>query len=98
MFPLYSSSAAASPIGIRALEVRQGELGADIGPLQAAGVPGFAPLVDSRHYLDYHHTAADTLDKIDPANLQSEVAIMGVLSRICRLLLWILVPVPGRRR
>ena len=51
------------PLGATLLEAREGELGADIEPLQAAGVPGFAPLVDSRHYFDYHHTAADTLDK-----------------------------------
>jgi hypothetical protein len=30
-------------------------MGAAIAPLQAAGVPEFAPLVDSRHYFDYHH-------------------------------------------
>jgi carboxypeptidase Q len=68
------------PIGATLLEAREGELGADIAPLQAAGVPGFAPLVDSRHYFDYHHTAADTLDKVDPVNLQSQVGTMGVLA------------------
>jgi carboxypeptidase Q len=56
------------------------ELGADIGPLQSAGVPGFAPLVDARHYFDYHHTAADTLDKVDPESLKTQVATMAVLA------------------
>jgi carboxypeptidase Q len=63
--------------------------------------PGFAPLVDFRHYFDYHHTAADTLDKVDPANLQSQVAAMGVLAYYLAdrpaCLPRIPVPVPVRR-
>lgn len=68
------------PIGATALRSREAELGADIEPLQAAGVPGFAPLVDQRHYFDYHHTAADTLDKVDPQSLRTQVATMAVLA------------------
>jgi carboxypeptidase Q len=71
---------ALGPIGATVMMRREGELGADIEPLQKAGVPGFAPLVDARHYFDYHHTAADTLDKIDPQNLRSQVATMAVLA------------------
>jgi hypothetical protein len=48
------------PIGATVLLRKDDVLGADIAPLQKAGVPGFAPLVDLRHYFDYHHTAADT--------------------------------------
>ncbi|HEX2789757.1 MAG TPA: M20/M25/M40 family metallo-hydrolase, partial [Steroidobacteraceae bacterium] len=72
--------AALAPIGATALERRDGELGTDIEPLQRAGVPGFAPLVDTRHYFDYHHTAADTLDKVDPQSLRTQVATMAVLA------------------
>src|SRR6266542_2551344 len=43
--------------------------GADIGPLEKAGVPAFSPIQDSRFYFNYHHTAADTLDKIVPKKL-----------------------------
>jgi carboxypeptidase Q len=71
---------ALGPIGATVLQRADGELGADISWLQAAGVPGFAPLVDTRHYFDYHHTAADTLDKVEPQNLQSQVATMAVLA------------------
>jgi carboxypeptidase Q len=71
---------ALAPIGATAFERRDGELGSDIDPLQQVGVPGFAPLVDTRHYFDYHHTAADTLDKVDPASLNSQVATMAVLA------------------
>ena len=53
--------------------------GSDISPLVKAGVPGFAPLQDSRFYFNYHHTAADTLDKIVPRELQENAAAMVVL-------------------
>jgi Zn-dependent M28 family amino/carboxypeptidase len=68
------------PIGATALDRRDGEVGADIEPLQDAGVPGFAPLVDGRAYFNYHHTAADTLDKVNPDNLRRQVATMAVLA------------------
>jgi hypothetical protein len=71
---------ALGPIGATALSRHDDELGADIGPLQKGGVPGFAPLVDSRHYFDYHHTAADTLDKVDPESMRSQIATMAVLA------------------
>jgi len=71
---------ALGPIGATALSRCDGDLGTDIAPLQEAGVPGFAPLVDSRHSFDYHHTAADTLDKVDPESLRSQVATMAVLA------------------
>jgi carboxypeptidase Q len=71
---------ALAPIGASVLQRIEYELGSDIAPLQKAGVPGFAPLVDLRNYFDYHHTAADTLDKVDPENLQTHVATMAVLA------------------
>jgi Zn-dependent M28 family amino/carboxypeptidase len=52
--------------------------GADIEPMEKAGVPSFAPIQDSRFYFNYHHTAADTLDKIDPKNLSQTSAIVAV--------------------
>lgn len=52
--------------------------GADISPIEKAGVPSFAPIQDSRFYFNYHHTAADTLDKIDPKHLAETSAIVAV--------------------
>ena len=52
--------------------------GADIEPLEKAGVPTFAPIQDSRFYFDYHHTAADTLDKIVPKELAENSAVVAV--------------------
>jgi carboxypeptidase Q len=52
--------------------------GADIGPMEKAGVPAFAPIQDSRFYFNYHHTAADTLDKIVPKELAENSAVVAV--------------------
>lgn len=56
------------------------EVGADIDPLGKLGVPNFSPIQDSRFYFNYHHTAADTLDKIDPHELAENAAINAVLA------------------
>jgi carboxypeptidase Q len=52
--------------------------GADIAPLEKAGVPSFSPIQDSRFYFNYHHTAADTLDKIVPKELAENSAVVSV--------------------
>jgi carboxypeptidase Q len=56
------------------------ETGTDVIPLSVSGVPTFAPIQDSRTYFDYHHTAADTLDKIRPQELRENVAFAAVLA------------------
>ncbi len=56
------------------------ETGEDINGLTEKGVPSFAPVQDSRFYFNYHHTAADTFDKIDPRHLSENAAIMTVLA------------------
>jgi carboxypeptidase Q len=54
--------------------------GSDIGPLEKAGVPAFSPIQDSRFYFNYHHTAADTLDKIAPKELAENSAVIAVVA------------------
>ncbi|PYL25277.1 MAG: peptidase M28 family protein [Verrucomicrobia bacterium] len=53
-------------------------IGADIEPLEKAGVPAFSPIQDSRFYFNYHHTAADTLDKIVSKELAENSAVVAV--------------------
>ncbi len=67
------------PIGI--LPSPQPELhgGADIGPIVEAGVPVFGLNQDGVRYFDLHHTADDTLDKIDPAQMSQNVAAWTAL-------------------
>jgi len=52
--------------------------GADIEPMEKVGVPAFAPIQDSRFYFNYHHTPADTLDKIVPKELAENSAVVAV--------------------
>jgi len=56
------------------------ETGEDIGGMTRQGVPSFAPIQDSRFYFNYHHTAADTFDKVDRKHLNENAAIMAVLA------------------
>ena len=53
--------------------------GSDIAPMANAGVPALGIMQDSRTYFNYHHTAADTLDKIAPQELRENVAAMAVM-------------------
>lgn len=56
------------------------QTGEDIGGLTEKGVPSFAPVQDSRFYFNYHHTAADTFDKIDMQHLNENAAVVTVLA------------------
>ena len=66
--------------GAGLIQQQAGGVGADIGPLTQKGVPSFAPWFDMRTYFNYHHTAADTFDKIDPKDLAKLGSVMAVLA------------------
>jgi len=53
--------------------------GADVTPLEKEGVIVMGLSVDESHYFDYHHTEADTMDKIDRKYLGECVAAMAVM-------------------
>lgn len=65
------------------------ETGADTSPLIKKGVPGFGLVTDSRRYFDYHHSAADTLDKVDRHELTRDAAALAALT-------WALAETPDR--
>jgi len=67
------------PIGAETLVAAPGT-GEDIEGLTEKGVPSFAPVQDNRFYFNYHHTAADTFDKVDPRHLSENAAVMTVLA------------------
>jgi carboxypeptidase Q len=54
--------------------------GADISGMSHEGVPTLGLMQDGRTYFNYHHTAADTLDKIVPAELRQNSAAMAVMT------------------
>jgi len=85
----------ATPAAVEALRPVQGVLqsigatvfqsssyppGADIAAMSDYGVPAFGVMQDSRTYFNYHHSAADTLDKIVPGELRENAAAMAVLA------------------
>jgi carboxypeptidase Q len=52
----------------------------DIAPMSEEGVPVLGVMQDARNYYDYHHSAADTLDKVVPAELRENAAAMAVMA------------------
>ena len=54
--------------------------GPDLYPLIAAGVPTLRLHQDGRDYFDLHHTADDTVDKLDAASLDQNVAAFAVFA------------------
>jgi Zn-dependent M28 family amino/carboxypeptidase len=67
------------PIGAETM-VDAPEVGEDVSGLTEKRVPSFAPVQDNRFYFNYHHTAADTFDKVDPRHLNENAAVMAVLA------------------
>ena len=67
-------------IGATAMQASSYPPGADIARMSDAGVPALGILQDGRTYFNYHHTAADTLDKIVPGELRENAATMAVMA------------------
>jgi carboxypeptidase Q len=54
--------------------------GADIGPMAKFGVPLIGVNSDGKTYFKYHHTEADTVDKVDPQELARHAAALTALT------------------
>ncbi len=74
---------------IDATRVRWGGGGADIGPLMREGVPGLSLDTIGESYFDWHHTHADTLDKVKPEDLRRATGMLAVMG-------YVLAEMPGR--
>jgi hypothetical protein len=68
-------------IGALRFEWRE-ETGADTSPMIKGGVPGFGLMTENVHYFDYHHSAADTLDKINAEDLAADSAAVAALAYV----------------
>ena len=74
-------AAALAPLGIGTGSFTEAD-GSDISPLIEDGLPGVALSQDGTRYFDLHHTANDTLDKVDPVQLRQNVAAWTTLLAI----------------
>jgi len=54
------------------------EFGTDTGPFTLAGLPGINLSQDSPDYVYTHHSPVDTVDKVDPAILDRNAAVMAL--------------------
>lgn len=74
---------------IGADKVNAGGGGSDIEPIVNKGVPSLSPTTAATHYFDWHHTQADTVDKVDPDDFRKNVAVLAVLA-------YVLADMPGK--
>ncbi|MFO0974244.1 MAG: M20/M25/M40 family metallo-hydrolase [Phycisphaerae bacterium] len=65
---------------IGATEMHAGGSGADLSPWEKSGCVLLGLSVEGSHYFDYHHTPADTFDKIDRHDLQQCVAALATMA------------------
>jgi len=63
-------------------KVSPGGGGSDIEPLMTGGVPGLGVRTVGTHYFDWHHTDADSFDKLVLNEFQANVASLAVMSYV----------------
>jgi Zn-dependent M28 family amino/carboxypeptidase len=84
------------PIGGQ--RARAGHSGSDVGPMGVAGVPRLGLWMDRSTYFDYHHSEADTLDKVNPRDLALDVAAVAVIAYVVADMPERLAPGPAPER
>jgi hypothetical protein len=69
-----------APIGVAYDVKRPGGGGSDLSQMHGKGMAALTLTQDGTNYFDWHHTANDTLDKIDPKQLAQNVAVYAAFS------------------
>ena len=64
------------------MKIEAGGGGSDTQDLANAGVPTLGLYTVRKHYFDWHHTAADTIDKVDKKEFRRNIAALAVASYI----------------
>jgi carboxypeptidase Q len=62
--------------------IQKGGGGADIGPIMALGVPGIGLNVQGDRYFWFHHSNADTVDKLDPHEMNLATAALAIMAYV----------------
>jgi carboxypeptidase Q len=68
------------PLGAGRVVTDAGQGAADLMALQGQGVPVMELLTDNERYFWYHHTEADTVDKLDRGDFNRCVAALAVMT------------------
>lgn len=68
------------PLGIDYDATAPGSGGSDLSAIHAVGMAGLSLNQDTSRYFAWHHTANDTLDKVDPEQLRQSVAAYAVVA------------------
>ena len=68
-----------APLGAGTLLAQEAG-GADLSPMASARVPLVSVVQDTTHYFDVHHSAADTLDRVDPDAFSRTSAAVAFLA------------------
>jgi Zn-dependent M28 family amino/carboxypeptidase len=71
---------AIKPLGVEYDATAPGSGGSDLSAVHAVGMAAVSLHQDATRYFDWHHTANDTLDKIDPEQLRQNVAVYAVVA------------------
>lgn len=81
---VFNSIARWSPLldPIDAGDFTRGGGGTDVGELGRQGVPTLGLRVDSQRYFDYHHSASDTIDKVNSRELELGAIAIAVVSYV----------------
>ncbi len=64
------------------MSTKVGHSGADVGQMKDAGFVLMGHRVEGSKYFDYHHTMADTIDKVDPREISENVAVLATMAYI----------------
>lgn len=64
-----------TPLGVSMSDKNDAIAQSDMSLLSKAGMPSVNFAADGMRYFDYHHTANDTLDKIDPQDYKQNTAV-----------------------
>jgi hypothetical protein len=69
-----------APIGVAYDTTHPGSGGSDLSQMHGKGMAALSLTQDGTHYFDWHHTANDTLDKIEPRELAQNVAVYAAFA------------------